>query len=64
MHFYPKNLKSERNDPWFDILLQAQSILDARVDSYCLEYLGSIILKVFLRTVVRGNFNIHGTKNF
>ena len=47
--FYPKNLKSENNNPsfkpWFDILLHKQSIVCATVDSECLEYLGYITLK-------------------
>ena len=40
MFFHPKNLKSENNNPWFNILLLTQSIVCATVDSQCLEYLG------------------------
>ena len=40
MFFHPKNLKSETNNPWFNILLHTQSIVCATVDSQCLEYLG------------------------
>ena len=38
MFFHPKNLKSENNNPWFNILLHTQSIVCATVDSQCLEY--------------------------
>jgi hypothetical protein len=42
------SLKSERNKPWFkpwfNILLQTQSILCATVLGQCLEYLGYITL--------------------
>ena len=48
MFFHPKNLKSENNNPWFkpwfNILLQTQSIVCATVESQCLEYLGYITL--------------------
>ena len=44
MFFHPKNLKSENNNPWFNILLHTQSIVCATVDSHCLEYLGYITL--------------------
>ena len=44
MFFHPKNLKSETNNPWFNILLHTQSIVCATVDSQCLEYLGYITL--------------------
>ena len=43
MFFLPKNLKSENNNPWFNILLHTQSIVCATVDSQCLEYLGYIL---------------------
>ena len=44
MFFHPKNLKSENNNPRFNILLHTQSIVCATVDSQCLEYLGYITL--------------------
>ena len=44
MFFQPKNLKSENNNPCFNILLHIQSIVCATVDSQCLEYLGYITL--------------------
>ena len=44
MFFHPKNLKSENNNPWFNILLHTQSIVCAIVDSQCLEYFGYITL--------------------
>ena len=31
MYFYPKNLKSERNKPWFNFLLHTQSMVCATV---------------------------------
>ena len=34
------SLKSERNNPWFKILLHTQSIVCATVQGQCLEYLG------------------------
>ena len=46
MFFHPKNLKSENNNPWFNILLHTQSIVCATVDSQCLEYLGYITLGI------------------
>ena len=46
MLFHPKNLKSENNNPWFNILLHTQSIVCATVDSQCLEYLGYITLAI------------------
>ena len=49
MFFQPKNLKSENNDPWFNILLHTQSIVCATVDRQCLEYLGYITLVYILR---------------
>ena len=54
MYFHSKNVKSERKKPWFEPKIQQtavflvwamiwyQSILDTRVDSHCLEYLGCI----------------------
>ena len=44
MFFHPKNLKSENNNPWFNILLHTQSIVCATLDNQCLEYLGYITL--------------------
>ena len=44
MFFHPKNLKSENNNPWFNILLHTQSIECATLDSQCLQYLGYITL--------------------
>ena len=46
MFFHPKNLKSENNNPWFNILLHTQSIVCATVDSQCLEYLGYMTLQI------------------
>ena len=43
MFFHPKNLKSENNNLWFNILLHTQPIVCATVDSQCLD---SIIFKV------------------
>ena len=52
MFLHPKNLISENNNPWFkpwfNILLHAQSIMCATVDSQCLEYLGCITLALCL----------------
>ena len=44
MFYHPKNLKSENNNPWSNILLHTKSIVCATVDSQCLEYLGCITL--------------------
>ena len=44
MFFHPQNLKSETNNPWFNILLHTQSIVCATVDSQRLEYLRCITL--------------------
>ena len=38
------SLKSERNSPWFNILLHPQSIVDATVQDQSLQYLGYITL--------------------
>ena len=46
MFFHPKNLKSESNNPWFNVLLHTQSIVCAKVDSHCLEYLRCITLSL------------------
>ena len=48
MFFHPKNLKSENNNPRFNILLHTQSIVCATVDSQCLEYLVYITLSYAL----------------
>ena len=42
--FTPKNLKSENNNPWFNILLHTQLIVCAIVGNQCLECLGYITL--------------------
>ena len=48
MFFHPKSLKSENNNPRFNILPHTQSAVCATVDSQCVEYLGHIALAVDL----------------
>ena len=43
------SLKSEMNNPWFNIILHTQSIVCATVDSQCLDYLGYITLTKSLK---------------
>ena len=53
------SLKSERNNPRFNILLHTQSILCATVDSQCLEYLGYITLVYSYARDNGQNFSSH-----
>ena len=60
MFFHPKNMKSENNNPWFDILLHTQSIVCARVDSQCLEYLRCTTLAVcIILSTGKVDFKLH-----